>query len=429
MAALLAWGSWAALLACALRVLLDYPICANDESAWIHIARQLNRGVDWPVSGPAFVDLLRQTAWYTAFSPAQVMPWLGVAGVFVVVCGLGWGYARLGLTRLLPLFATLALSSYFWAPLLEARPQQWGQLAVFLGSISVWRWLQQRGGLAFFVALPCVAFTHILSHAVLVFLCCFLVAADSITQRRWSRRHLLVVLSLATSLAVYGWPDGPYAAMLQDLAQAHLKHWPLGLADSVTVLSLAALLGLLLLWATQGFWRQAFQWPAAIAALLLRHRRSTAWALGCAAIAVLAMQAYLLPPEAWDPYEGSWLRFALFQSGNLMFAAFFLIGAGRWLMGLHPSRIDPVMTRFLVWALLGFALLGLLSVTVSWWLLHTNWFLRVLNYGIFFAALPAAIGVEQLSRHWPGLRRNALLAAGTAASLVCVVRPPLLLGC
>ncbi|TDS82403.1 hypothetical protein [Comamonas sp. JUb58] len=70
MAALLAWGSGAALLACTLRVLLDYPICANDESAWIHIARQLDRGVDWPVSSPAFVDLFALFARSQRSSPA-----------------------------------------------------------------------------------------------------------------------------------------------------------------------------------------------------------------------------------------------------------------------------------------------------------------------------------------------------------------------
>jgi hypothetical protein len=106
-----------------------------------------------------------------------------------------------------------------------------------------------------------------------------------------------------------------------------------------------------------------------------------------------------------------------------------LVGAGRWLGGFHHSRIDPGMARFLVCVLAGIALLGLLSVAASWWLLDTNWLLRVLNYGIFFAAVPAALGMEHVSRHWPHWRRGLLLGMGMAASVLAVVRPPMLLGC
>lgn len=422
---LLAWAALFALLACVMRVLLDYPLCVNDEKNWIGIAQQLDRGVAWPVSGPAFVNTLRQAAWYTDSSHAQVMPWMGVCGVFIVVGGLSWGYYRLGLKTLVPVFATLALSSYFWAPLLEARPQQWGQLAVFLGTISAWRWLQHRGGLAFFVALPAVAFTHILSHAVLVFLCLVLVVAHSMAQRRWTLRHLVVALLAIASFAVYAWPGGPYTDMLRDLRQAHFQHWPLSLPMSLAALALAAAL----VWASRHLWQQQAHWPALVAARLLRHQRAVGWALCIAALVMLSMQAYLLPAQAWEPYEDSWLRFVLFQSGNLLFAGFLLVGAGRWLGGFHHSRIDPGMARFLVCVLVGIALLGLLSVAASWWLLDTNWLLRVLNYGIFFAAVPAALGMEHVSRHWPHWRRGLLLGMGMAASVLAVVRPPMLLGC
>ena len=422
---LLAWAALFALLACAMRMLLNYPLCVNDEKNWIGIAQQLDQGVAWPVSGPAFVNTLRQAAWVTGSSHAEVMPWMGVCGVFIVVGGLSWGYYRLGLKTLVPVFATLALSSYFWAPLLEARPQQWGQLAVFLGTISAWRWLQHRGGLAFFVALPAVAFTHILSHAVLVFLCLVLVATHGIAQRRWSLRHLAIALLCIASFAVYAWPGGPYTDMLRDLRQAHFRHWPLSLPASLALLVAVAAVA----WASRRWWHGDIRWPAAALAGLLRHQRAAGWSLCIAALLVLTMQAYLLPPEAWAPYGGSWIRFLLFQSGNLLLAGFLLVGAGRWLGGFHQQRIDPGMARFLVCVLAGIALLGLLAVAASWWLLDTNWMLRVLNYGIFFAAAPAALGMEHVTRHWPRWRRGLLLGAGMAASVLAVVRPPMLLGC
>ena len=87
------------------------------------------------------------------------------------------------------------------------------------------------------------------------------------------------------------------------------------------------------------------------------------------------------------------------------------------------------MGRLLIWVLIAFATLALLSIAASWWLLDTNWFLRVLNYGIFFAAIVTAIGIASATKSWPRAATYALLGVGMAASILAVVRPPQLLGC
>ena len=87
------------------------------------------------------------------------------------------------------------------------------------------------------------------------------------------------------------------------------------------------------------------------------------------------------------------------------------------------------MGRLLIWVLVALSLLSVLSIIVSWWLLHTNWFLRILNYGIFFAAIVTALGIERVAKSWPAIAKYALLGIGVVASILAVLRPPQLLGC
>ena len=131
----------------------------------------------WPVSGPAFIHTVRKLSEQLQFSHAHSISLVGVGGVFVSVLLLLWGYRKLALTGSGGILVGLALSSYFGAPLMESRPQQWGQMLVFLGVICAWLWLHRQGGWAFFLIVPCIAVTHILSHAILVFVCGMLVIA------------------------------------------------------------------------------------------------------------------------------------------------------------------------------------------------------------------------------------------------------------
>ena len=320
---------------------------------------------------------------------------------------------------------SLALSSYFWAPLVEARPQQWGQILVFLGVISACLWLHRLCGLVFFLIMPCIAFTHILSHAVLIFLCGMLVVADFIEKKPLTQRHLSILLTALFSLGIYLIPDGPYASMLVDLEQIQMKRFLQSTPYLAIPLSTAAIV---LIYA-QRKWHWRPSWTNTVAVYIKRRRIAIGLSLVCIICTLIAMQATLLPTIAWTPYNGSWLRFLIFQSGNLMFASFFVLGAFDLVSGLHSKQLNPAMGRLLIWILIALGILSIISITISWWLLHTNWFLRILNYGIFFAAIVTAIGIDRTTQKWSATVKYTILSIGIVVSILAVVRPQQLLGC
>lgn len=414
-----------ALLAWALRDWGRYPICQNDELNWVGIAQQLDQGTQWPVSGPAFIQTVRELSWQLQTSHARSISLIGIGSVFVAVLLLLWGYRKLALAGIAATLASLALSSYFWAPLLEARPQQWGQVLVFCGTICCWLWLHRRGGMAFFLVLPLIAFTHILSHAILLWLCGVLVLADYFENRPLTRRHLAVLLALLLSLATYLWPAGPYAAMLRDVEEHHLRRL-LVLGPQIGGALLLA--GLAAVWAQrQWHWRPA--WSQAVARTVLQRKTSARLSALAIIITALALQATLLPTAAWQPYGGSVWLFVWCQTGNLLFAAFLVVGLHHFIDGLLAQALDPLMGRLVVWVLVALGGLSVVAIGASWWLLDTNWFLRVLNYGLLFAAIVAAMGMQRVLATRAAPLAYALIPLGGLASLVFVLRPPGLLGC
>lgn len=403
---------------------LGYPICKNDEFNWLFIASQLDEGVFWPVSGPLFMAIMREASQQLNMSYASVMPWLGLSGSFALVCGLCWGYCKLGIIHPWKILITLALSSYFWAPLLEARPQQWGQLLVFLGSISTWLWLQQRrGGWTLLPIMACVGFTHILSHVILLCICAALVFIDLAIKRTGNYRHFVVVLVATVSTGVYFWPAGPYAAMLVDLSQVHLKGLYLThIALLATPLILASI-------ACVCLFRCRGRQPAKIATdFFEKYFRVIIGILAAFCILLLIVQAYLLPAQAWLPYQGSWIKFIAFQIGNLTFAGISMIGLYGLYVGLRQRQLDLAMGWFTAWILICFAILGMATVALSFWMHDTNWFLRLINYGILFAAIPAAIGFDMLKQKFK-IGTALVWCISFFASLISVVRPQSLLSC
>ena len=138
-----------------------------------------------------------------------------------------------------------------------------------------------------------------------------LVIADFMEKRPLTRRHLGLLLFVVASMGVYAWPHGPYAAMLADLEQAHLKRL---LQAGPYLMAVPLLGGVALMW-VQRKWHWRPSWADAVAASLERRRTAVGLGLLCIVFTALAMQAYLLPAQAWLPYGGSWLRFVFFQRG------------------------------------------------------------------------------------------------------------------
>ncbi len=239
-----------AMLAAAMAAVLarwwgGYPNCPTDELNWAYIAHQLDQGVQWPVSGPLHVVLLRALASLLHLDYRQALSVMGVLFVPVAMGILIWRYRRMGVSPLRMSLLALCLSSYFWAALIESRPQQWGQMLVLLGGTSLWLALSRQGSwMAYAVALVVTAFTHILSYALLLMLSAWLMGYFFLMRETPSRTLARCLAALALSALVFVLPGGPYEAMLSDISQHHLRgngRQIAGLAMLVTV-ALAALL-------------------------------------------------------------------------------------------------------------------------------------------------------------------------------------------
>lgn len=453
----------------ALRLLFGYPTCPGDEHSWAEIWRQVAAGVEWPISGPLFFSVLNLGVDLTGWEPEAVLAVLGMVSVPVVVSMIWFAYRLLGLRNILLVFLILATTNYFWAPLLESRPQQWGLGLVVLGltvflrviyrSVDIYKLdiVQSVGShyrpnlvgnpmvgdfdgtsarrgdgtlgsvpwllWAFWsVLLLLTASVHLLSFALLLGLSFLLLILFAILHHDPLANKVLWVASALPGLSLLVLPDGPYAAMLLDL---RVNHFP-GLVGPSAVFAVAvvAFLGAAIV---VPYLRTSGSW-------VLRHigrfadvldPRIVVLAATVLAIALLGAQAMMLPAEAWTPYSGSWLRFVFFQSGNVFF--FFLVCLGVWHLLLRPRSVLMQEGLFgLVQLLLGFALVAVAMLIASLIMLDSNWMLRVLNYGVIVAAPIAAFGMSY-SRVRMALMMLCIPFA--MVSLVATLRPPSVFAC
>lgn len=372
-----------------------YPNCPTDELNWAHIAQQLDQGVDWPVSGPLYLAVLRALGGSLRHDYPRTLALMGVLFVPLAMLALIWGYRRLGVSPLRMTLLALCLSSYFWAALIESRPQQWGQVLVLVGGTSLWLALSGRGPwLVYAATLVLTAFTHILSYALLVMLSLWLMGYFFLLRNISLGTLARCALALALSAGVFLLPGGPYGAMLNDIAHNHLQGngWRMaGLAG------LGATAFVILLLQRHHLRDVVLPWFEH----RLRRARARPLLFGLGTLAVvgvtLSAQAAILPADAWRPYGGSVARFALSQSGNLAFAT--LVVAG-WIDTVTRADAPPALRAFTVMGL-GWACIGALLLAASAFLLDTNWLLRVLNYAILFGAPLAAVPLAALLRRRP----------------------------
>lgn len=411
--------------AISVRFFWGYPRCQNDELNWVQIAHNLDSGHDWPVSGPSFIYVLRNLREQTQMHYRDLISGLGIVSVFIGSLLIILGYSRLRIAKPGLTLVALALSSYFWVPLLEARPQQWGQILVFLGAISAWLWLHKRGGWLFFPILLLVSVTHILSHAILVFVCTTLALADYFENHPLTRRHAILIACMLASLMVYVLPAGPYQTMLRDIEQNHLRR----LLSIIPYLAAMVLAGIFTVMALKPrlHWRE--HWSRATIGYALTHENVICIALLCIFFVIMAVQATVLPSASWLPYGGSISTFLVFQAGNLVFAVLFARGTFAFLRAITHQQIEILSARMVIWSLLSFAILGCAILAASFFLLDTNWLLRLINYAILFAAPIAALGLAEIHifRQYRILQAMALPLF--VVSICQAVRPEGFLGC
>ena len=352
----------------------------------------------------------------------RVMAMMGLFSVPILLLVMGYAYYLQGVSRPSSVLLALCTSTYFLAPLLESRPQQWGQVLVLLGVTLGWRAINGLGAWwPYAMVLVMTAGVHILSFAILV--ACSLVFWGTLHVLQKSTFPVFFRLApcLLAGLVIFLLPEGPYASMLDDISRHHWQGVQAFNAPAVALgLVVGALVGALLLM-RQPITRMA---NAALASL---DKCPTAVlpALALLALAALVVQAVILPAEAWRPYRGSILLFGISQIGNLFFLGLLVCGlvAARksYLLGRDQGLIQ---THIIL--LLAMGVIAAAALLFSFWTLHTNWLLRVLNYGILFMAPFAAMGLSQIKNQsvkW------TLLLFMMAISLVSVVRPPTIFNC
>lgn len=404
----------------------DHPRCPGDEQAWVQIHTALSQGVDWPVSGPLHVALV-QGLQALGLSASAALAWLGVASTALAGAAwpllmrrAGWGSASGAVVLLLG-------SSHFWASWLESRPQQLGQLAVAWALIEALRRLQagRPAGLALVLGLTAIAAWHLLSFGLLMLGLTGLVLGWNL----WGGRQRGAGLGSWWAAALPGlllmaWPGGPYAAMLQDLAGAHLPA-----PGSRLMILGGAGLGMALAWWGTG----AGAAGRGRAVLAWGHARSTgpgaarmAVVLAAGGGGVILAQAALLPAEAWQPYAGSPLRLLMAQLGNLLGLAA-LTGAAWWALR-SPQALDLQAARLpLAWALAAVATLGA-ALLASVFMLHSNWLLRAWAYVLPWLAPAGGWAVMAAWRRAPAITALAMLTAW-ASAVLATLRPAAWLGC
>ncbi len=421
---LLAWG---------VRGVGGYPRCPNDEVAWAAILTELERGVDWPISGPLFVWLARLVAQLGDLPPSAALAVLGVLAVPLLLSLLFWADGRLAPLGRGWSLAALATTSYFWAPLLESRPQQWGQFLVLAGSVAFWQaWRGRLPWWPFVAAFLLTALFHLLSLAIL-FCCVLALWAFFVFVRRERGPATLAqpLLAMCCALLLVTMPGGPYQTSLADIREHHLL-WRLS-ALSV-VLGMLFLLALCPLWLLrQRVGRYLMRaWDGLVRRVLHELDVQPKRVLGSIAVLTLFFvlaQAWLLPAASWQPYHGSWGVFLVAQSGNLFFLAMLLGGLVEmrrlYITGKAHEQIEITLVLSTAMALLAFvALAGSLAM------LHTNWMLRVINYALLVVAPLAALGLQRWvsgSRH-PELRGLVALAF-CGISLMATLRPAAVFDC
>jgi hypothetical protein len=418
----LVFGLAGFLVALAARALGGFPNCASDERNWASIAEQVIKGVDWPISGPLHFWLVQTVSYSSGLTYPQTLSAIGSMSVPILFILILFAYEKLGLDGLSvkPIEAVLVLltSSYFWSPMLESRPQQWGQILVFLGIIYGWLAINKLAAWwPYALLLVLTGLTHILSFAILAAGSLILWAILFVLRRVsfWQIGPLLIFI--VVSLTVFILPNGPYSVMLNDITNNHLKFSANG---SLVLLALSLIPVVLAI-----FRQHLVKLVGTLAIFFNRNPFELSIGGVLLVLGLLVFQAMILPAGSWAPYHGSAWFFVALQSGNLFFAGLSIYGM---ILALKFKRLAPErehLEKMLI-LLIAMGFIAVSALVLSLWMLDTNWLLRVLNYSILLMAPFAAIGFSRIKKLW--IKWGAWTAM-SAVSLLAVVRPPSFFPC
>ena len=422
------WGCVAILsliglaLSAVARLGFGYPWCTdgNDETFWAVILEARTQGFHYPISGLFFVELLGWLVPQIGLSFSSGISWFGMLSVPALIAVAAVFYRRALPELFWPVFAALALTAYFWAPLIESKPQQWGQWgALICGWLLCRNLVGGRSWVAFALGATTVAFLHILSFGILfaitgwVWLFYLLLGRTSVVA------GVRAALCFVPGLAVLLWPNGPYAISVDVILHDHITD-----ANAMRALA-GAVVAVALLALVLALRRRSHD---AVSVRVVKFGRPIVfWGLLLTSTACLAVQAALLPTHYWQFYDYSSGRFLLSQAGNVLFAVFVLQGAAQLVEDWSKGVLSAAMQHF---AALGLAtaLTAGLALLITLWTIDTNWLLRVMSYLALFAAPLAARSLLLAYRARPRLT-SAICGGAALVSVLSSLRWSGLIDC
>ena len=352
-------------IACFARFTLNYPICKGDEGNYVGILYAIKNGIDWPVSGPVFLWI---NQWITCLSGMKYEETINFVGIFstpVVLLSM-YSVLLVALRNTSKAFLSTLLvfiSSYFLGPLIEARPQQLGQVLVLAGTTlgCLNRSDPFRIGLLALIV-TATAMYHILSFVVLCGALSLIVLMKHSTRDPKDIAHLMPIVSFIPGVLLLIWPSGPYAAMIRDIVYVHFKvSFPIFyfLIFGLFLSGFFLLLGIKYteewwIWITETLKRRLCQLAPSHLFFLMVF----------VSVFFLILQYVILPADHKPIGIQEW-RFYLLQLGNLIFLILycwgFSIAAIKKASGLDTCDSEPYFSLSIVLGLL--ALLSLIVRT------------------------------------------------------------------
>lgn len=400
---------------------MGYPNCPGDESNWIAITVYLRQGIAWPISGPGFIHLVEMVPFLSAQSAVSL---IGIVSVFFVIISLIYIYAHL-LKSPLWCIAALAMSTYFWAPLLEARPQQLGQILVIIGLFLFFQWLEtgeKKYGTLYLLALYLVSYHHILSHAILIALCALTTLGYVIYQPNafQIKKFVVIWLGVVSSLLIHFSPNGPYQTMTQDLLLNHFHRINFFAASPI-------LITFFICFSIVYTKRNEIRYFI-LSKFSLEKERQTMRIFFSFLVFCLLLQSSLLPSHAWNAYHHKWSRFIFWHLGDFSTGLCFLIGLNSIIKDSKRLLLTKFALPFLFISLMSIVALSGSALLASIWMLDVNWLLRIVNYGLLFAAPIIAVGLMTVAEkiQWAV---GPMWLALVCISLISVWRHPSYFGC
>jgi hypothetical protein len=413
------------LTAAVIRGVWNYPWCWNDEGFYVFILEQRELGVIFPISGALYVWLLEFLTPLLHWSYASTVSLLGIVSVPILLLIAARAYRdACGAAAVPAILGVLTLSSYFFAPLLESKPQQWGEFFALAGGLSACRAMRGAGSWWLFsVCAALVSLLHILSFGILVAVCGLVWLQYFLAGTVDGRTGAALARALTPGVAITLLPGGPFAVLIEVLFQNHIVDhkaaWTL-----VTAMGTAFALSI----------GSAPRLRPTLASVGQRLRRATRSHAGGPVVIVLAgsvvllgLQALLLPQDYWSLYDRSLPRFLFAQSGNLVFLLLVAGGIARaWVAYGH--RPLPEYLADVAALTIATAIVGCVALISTVWMTDTNWLLRVVGYGVLFAAPFAAYEARELLPHHHTAKLVVWLTLATI-SLLAAVKSSWLMSC